>query len=78
METGKYLLNPRMELRTTPGSRVKIIGILKEVLVDLEILNLRGNNISEITHLPLNWKVAGATIDFEIKYTTEWGDPYTQ
>ncbi|EDN65171.1 hypothetical protein BGP_6197 [Beggiatoa sp. PS] len=31
----------------------------------------------KITPLPINRKLAGATIDFDIKYTTEWGDPYT-
>lgn len=34
--------------------------------------------LAEITQLPIDRKLAGATIDFEIKYTTEWGDPYTQ
>jgi len=33
---------------------------------------------AEIAHLPIKRKLAGAVIDFEIKYTTEWGDPYTQ
>ncbi|MFK5970488.1 MAG: hypothetical protein QM487_10260 [Candidatus Marithrix sp.] len=33
---------------------------------------------TEISYLLTNYKVAGATIDFEIIYTTEWGDPYTQ
>jgi predicted transcriptional regulator len=33
---------------------------------------------AEITHLTANRGLAGATIDFEIRYTTEWGDPYTQ
>ncbi len=33
---------------------------------------------AEISYLPTNYKIAGATIDFEIIYTTEWGDPYTQ
>jgi len=32
---------------------------------------------SEIIPLPVERKLAGASIDFEIKYTTEWGDPYT-
>lgn len=33
---------------------------------------------AEIIRLPIDRKLAGATIDFEIRYTTEWGDPYTQ
>ncbi|MDM8566021.1 hypothetical protein QUF74_10255 [Candidatus Halobeggiatoa sp. HSG11] len=32
---------------------------------------------TDISYLPTNYKLAGATIDFEITYTTEWGDPYT-
>jgi hypothetical protein len=35
-------------------------------------------NSAQITPLPIDRKLAGATIDFAIKYTTEWGDPYTQ
>ena len=33
---------------------------------------------AEISYLSTNYKIATATIDFEIIYTTEWGDPYTQ
>ncbi|MCK5877717.1 MAG: hypothetical protein KAG43_08780 [Candidatus Marithrix sp.] len=32
---------------------------------------------ADISYLSSNYKLAGATIDFEITYTTEWGDPYT-
>ncbi|KHD07184.1 hypothetical protein PN36_04580 [Candidatus Thiomargarita nelsonii] len=32
---------------------------------------------AEIIQIPIEKKLAGASIDFEIKYTTEWGDPYT-
>jgi len=32
---------------------------------------------AEITHLPPQEHLAGASIDFEIQYTTEWGNPYT-
>lgn len=49
-----------------------------QVPVNRQLTEILSESISEITHLPLNWKVAGATIDFEIRYTTEWGDPYTQ
>ncbi|HEC86178.1 MAG: hypothetical protein DRR08_01820 [Candidatus Parabeggiatoa sp. nov. 2] len=38
----------------------------------------QNNGTAEIAHLPIERKLAGATLDFEIKYTTEWGDPYTQ
>jgi hypothetical protein len=34
--------------------------------------------IAQITSLQGNTTLAGATVDFEIQYTTEWGDPYTQ
>ncbi|EIJ41062.1 hypothetical protein BegalDRAFT_0139 [Beggiatoa alba B18LD] len=33
---------------------------------------------AEIAHFPHDKSLAGAAIDFEIKYTTEWGDPYSQ
>jgi len=33
--------------------------------------------MAEIIQIPIEKKLAGASIDFEIKYTTEWGDPYT-
>ncbi|HID98917.1 MAG: hypothetical protein VSS75_026185 [Candidatus Parabeggiatoa sp.] len=33
---------------------------------------------TDIAHLPIERKLAGAAIDFEIQYTTEWGDPYMQ
>lgn len=33
---------------------------------------------ADIAHLPIERKLAGAAIDFDIHYTTEWGDPYTQ
>ncbi|MBE9562634.1 MAG: hypothetical protein IMF12_07215 [Proteobacteria bacterium] len=32
---------------------------------------------TDISYLSTDYKLAGATIDFEITYTTEWGDPYT-
>jgi len=35
-------------------------------------------DIAQITSLQGNTTLAGATVDFEIQYTTEWGDPYTQ
>jgi len=34
--------------------------------------------LGEIAQLPIERKMAGASIDFQIRYTTEWGDPYTQ
>jgi hypothetical protein len=30
-----------------------------------------------VLQLPINRQLAGAAIEFEIRYTTEWGDPYT-
>jgi hypothetical protein len=36
------------------------------------------NGMAEIANLPVEQKLAGAAIDFEIRYTTEWGDPYSQ
>jgi len=32
----------------------------------------------DVVHLPLDRQLAGAIVSFEIAYTTEWGDPYTQ
>jgi len=35
--------------------------------------------MAEIIQLPIiDRRMAGASTDFEITYTTEWGDPYTQ
>ncbi len=41
-------------------------------------LTLSSETFPEIIQLPIDRKLAGASIDFEISYTTEWGDPYTQ
>lgn len=41
-------------------------------------LTLSSETFPEIIQLPIDRKLAGASIDFEIRYTTEWGDPYTQ
>jgi hypothetical protein len=30
-----------------------------------------------VYQLPIDRQLAGAAIEFEIRYTTEWGDPYT-
>jgi hypothetical protein len=48
------------------------------VPVNRKLTEILSESMSKIAHLPLNWKLAGATIDFEIRYTTEWGDPYTK
>ncbi len=62
--------------------------ISNELLGDIETALIMGNTTldelvddiqdvaAEITHLQPE-KNAGASIDFDIKYTTEWGDPYT-
>ncbi len=44
---------------------------LDELIDDIQ------DTTAEITHFPAEKQLAGALIDFEIKYTTEWGDPYT-
>jgi len=41
-------------------------------------LTLSSETFPEMIQLPIDRKLAGASIDFEIRYTTEWGDPYTQ
>ena len=41
-------------------------------------VTLSSETFPEIIQLPIDRKLAGASIDFEIIYTTEWGDPYTQ
>lgn len=33
---------------------------------------------AKITHLPPDRELAGASITFEIGYTTDWGDPYSR
>jgi hypothetical protein len=35
------------------------------------------NSRPDIVPLPIEIRLAGASIDFEISYTTAWGDPYT-
>ncbi len=35
------------------------------------------SNIPDIVPLPIDRQLAGASIDFEITYTTAWGDPYS-
>jgi hypothetical protein len=47
-------------------------------LVDEKSSDLVLDAATDIISLPvMERKLAGATIDFEIKYTTEWGDPYS-
>jgi len=55
-----------------------IAAEISHPLVDTELSNLVLDATTEIISLPVKErKLAGATIDFEIKYTTEWGDPYS-
>ena len=56
---------------------------LDEIIDDIQdiaatISGIPPNYIPKVIHQPTNYKLAGATIDFAITYTTEWGDPYTQ
>lgn len=48
-------------------------------IIHLPVSNKLSNpeTVAEIVHLPIERKLAGAWIDFEINYTTPWGDPYT-
>jgi len=54
--------------------------ILRDTNLDAFIDDIQdiAAEIAQITSLQNNTTLAGATIDFEIQYTTEWGDPYTQ
>jgi hypothetical protein len=45
---------------------------LDEIIEDIQ------NTSAEITHFPPEQHLAGAIINFTIKYVTEWGNPYTQ
>ncbi|ALG68087.1 hypothetical protein [Beggiatoa leptomitoformis] len=51
--------------------------IIADVSLDILIDDIQ-DVAAEIAHFPQNKGLAGAAIDFEIKYTTEWGDPYSQ
>jgi len=44
---------------------------------DNELYPELSNSRPDIVPLPIERKLAGASIDFEITYTTAWGDPYT-
>jgi hypothetical protein len=44
---------------------------------DNELYPELSNSTPDIVPLPIERKLAGASIDFEISYTTAWGDPYT-
>lgn len=54
--------------------------ILRDTSLDAFIDDIQdiAAEIAQITNLQDNKTLAGATIDFEIQYTTEWGDPYVQ
>ncbi len=61
----------------------ELLGILETALImgdstlD-ELIDDIQDIAAEITHKQIDLKtISGASIDFEIKYTTEWGDPYT-
>ncbi len=54
-----------------------IAADISHPLVDKKLSDFVLNAATDIVSLPvMERKLAGATIDFEIKYTTEWGDPY--
>jgi len=44
---------------------------------DHELYSELSNSTPDIVPLPIERKLAGASIDFEITYTTAWGDPYS-
>lgn len=54
--------------------------ILRDTSLDAFIDDIQdvAAETAQITSLQGNTTLAGATVDFEIQYTTEWGDPYTQ
>lgn len=51
--------------------------ILSDMQLD-ELIDDIQDIAAEITHFPTDKQLAGATLDFEISYTTEWGNPYLQ
>lgn len=53
-----------------------IQDVSAEVLLPPPLITRRLGS-AEILQLPIDRPLAGAAIEFEIKYTTEWGDPYT-
>jgi hypothetical protein len=84
------VLNIRVEAIVRVNGNKHPATVSNELLGDLEKALIIGDTTldeliddiqdiaAEITHLTANRGLAGATIDFEIRYTTEWGDPYTQ
>lgn len=52
-----------------------IQDVAAEILVPSPNRRIEGR---EVIYLPIDRQMAGAAVDFEITYTTEWGDPYTQ
>ncbi len=55
-----------------------IAAEITQLPVGRKLNEIPSESRSEIAHLPVERKLAGAIVDFEIRYTTEWGDPYTQ
>jgi len=62
---------------TTMDELIDDIQDIMAEIIQLPISRKLTSLDSEIIPLPVERKLAGASIDFEIKYTTEWGDPYT-
>jgi hypothetical protein len=61
----------------------ELIDDIQDIAAEVHQLPIGGglarvDMTTEIAHLPIDRKLAGAAIDFEITYTTEWGDPYAQ
>ncbi|OQW95807.1 MAG: hypothetical protein BWK79_01055 [Beggiatoa sp. IS2] len=84
------ILNIRVEAMVRVNGNKHPATVSNELLGDLEKALIIGDTsldeliddiqdiAAQITHLTTHRSLAGATIDFEIRYTTEWGDPYTQ
>jgi len=53
-----------------------IQDVAAEVLLPSPLMNRRLGG-ADILQLPIDRTLAGAAVEFEIKYTTEWGDPYS-
>ncbi|MDM8560736.1 hypothetical protein [Candidatus Parabeggiatoa sp. HSG14] len=55
----------------------ELIDDIQDIAAEVHQLPI-GEGHSGVADADLERKLAGAAIDFEISYTTEWGDPYTQ
>ncbi len=62
----------------------ELIDDIQDIAAEIALMPADNDLSPELSHstpdivpLPIERKLAGASIDFEISYTTAWGDPYT-